>query len=174
MVEALGSSADPRSRKSGGCLELAETWPESALALNNAAWALVKLPDSPEADSRRGLRLAERPASSSLEQRELSRVSEHSWRGSVPHGSVRKAQATLNRSNQLNRNREPADLAFLAMTQHRLDQVEAARATLERLREVMKDPKTAANEENQGFLREAESVILNSSDLPEDVIAPHQ
>ena len=36
----------------------------------------------------------------------------------------------LTRSNQLNGNREPADLAFLAMAQHRLNQVETARATL--------------------------------------------
>ena len=57
------------------------------------------------------------------------------------------------------------------MTQQRLNQTEAARATLERLREVMKDPKTAANAENQAFRREAESVILNSSELPEDVFA---
>jgi hypothetical protein len=36
----------------------------------------------------------------------------------------------------------------------------------------MKAPRTAANEENQGFLREAESDILNSSGVLEDVFAP--
>jgi hypothetical protein len=30
----------------------------------------------------------------------------------------------------------------------------------------------AVNAENQGFLREAEAVILNSPELPEDVFAP--
>jgi hypothetical protein len=87
-------------------------------------------------------------------------------------GQYEKAQATLKRSNELNGDRQPADLAFLAMTQHRLKQVEATLATLERLREVMRDPETAANEENRRFLREAESVILNSPELPEDVFAP--
>jgi hypothetical protein len=50
--------------------------------------------------------------------------------------------------------------------------LEAARATLERLRAVMKNPEIAANAENQGFLREAETVILNSPELPEEVFAP--
>jgi hypothetical protein len=37
-----------------------------------------------------------------------------------------KARATLKRSNQLSGDRQPAELAFLAMTQHRLSQAEAA------------------------------------------------
>ena len=118
------------------------------MALNNAAWALVKLPNRPEADSRRGLRLAEEACQ--LEPGTTGAYSQHVGVAQYRTGQYEKAQATLTRSNQLNGNREPADLAFLAMTQHRLNQVEAARATLERLREVMKDPKTAGNEENQG------------------------
>jgi hypothetical protein len=154
-------------------LALAETWPESALALNEAAWPLVKLPSRPEADFRRGLRLAEQACQ--LEP-------ENSWRycaylntlgvAQYRAGQYEKARATLTQSNRLNGNRSPADLAFLAMTQHRLNQVAAARATLERLREVMKGPNFAGNLENQGFLGEAESVMRNSPDLPEDVFAP--
>ena len=83
-----------------------------------------------------------------------------------------KARATLKRSNELSGNRQPADLAFLAMTQHRLNQPEAARATLERLRAVMKDPDIADFDVNQDFLHEAETVILSSPELPEDVFAP--
>jgi tetratricopeptide (TPR) repeat protein len=150
-------------------LALAETWPESPEALNNAAWGLVKLPNRPEADSRRGLRLAETAC-----QLEPDNGAYLNTLGVAQYrtGQYEKAQATLTRSNQLNGSRQPADLAFLAMTQHRLNQVEAARATLERLREVMKDPKIAASAENQGLLREAETVILNSPELPEEVFAP--
>jgi WD40 repeat protein/tRNA A-37 threonylcarbamoyl transferase component Bud32 len=142
---------------------------QSAEALNHAAWELVKLPNRPEADSRRGLRLAE--AACRLEPNNgvylntLGVAQYHT-------GQYEEAQATLTRSNQLNGNRQPADLAFLAMTQHRLNQGEAARATLQRLRELMKVPEIAANAENQGFLREAETVILNSPELPEEVFAP--
>jgi tRNA A-37 threonylcarbamoyl transferase component Bud32 len=150
-------------------LAVAQSWPDSALALNNAAWALVKRPNRPEVDSRRGLRLAEvacqlEPGNGAY----LTTLGVAQYRT----GQYEKAQVTLKRSNGLHGNREPADLAFLAMTQHRLHQAEAARATFERLRELMKDPKIAANAENQGFLREAEAVILNSPELPEEVFAP--
>jgi tetratricopeptide (TPR) repeat protein len=158
---------DPEVR--AAALALAETLPESPGVLNAAAWALVGLPNRPEADSRRDLHLAE--ADCRLEPNNgfsLNTLGVAHYRT----GQYEKAQATLTRSNQLNENRLPANLAFLAMTQHRLNQVEAARATLERLREVMKDPQIAANEENQRFLREAETVILNSPELPEEVLAP--
>jgi eukaryotic-like serine/threonine-protein kinase len=150
-------------------LALAQPWPDLPSALNDAAWALVKLPNRPEADSRRGLRLVEtacqlEPNSGAF----LNTLGVAQYRT----GQYEKAQATLERSNELQGNREPAELAVLTMTLHRLHHVEAARATQERLREVMKDPKIGANEENQGFLREAESVLLKSSDLPEEVFAP--
>jgi tetratricopeptide (TPR) repeat protein len=175
VVESLRSSADVDPSVLPFAIELAETWPESALALNDTAWAMVKRPDSSEAAYRRGLRRAERacqlePGNSGNYRAFLNTLGVAQYRT----GQYDNAQATLTRSNQLNRNREPADLAFIAMAQLRLNQVAAARETLERLREVMKDPKTAANEENQAFLREAESVILNSFELPGDVIAPKQ
>jgi hypothetical protein len=154
-------------------LALAETWPEptSAWDLNNSAWALVKRPNRPEADSRRGLRLAERAC-----QLEPNNGAYLNTLGVAKYrmGQYEKSQATLTQSNRLNGNRGPADLAFLAMTQHRLHQVEAARATFQRLREVMKDPRIAANAENQGFLREVESAIPNSPEQPKDVLAPQR
>jgi WD40 repeat protein len=151
-------------------LAMAETWPESASALNEAAWTLVKLPDRPEADFRRGLRLAEQacrlePGNGRNYRPYLNTLGVAQYRA----GQYEKARATLTQSNQLNGNRSPADLAFLAMTQQRLNQVAAARATLKRLREVIH---FARNPENQGFLREAESVMRNSPELPEDVFAP--
>jgi WD40 repeat protein len=151
-------------------LALAETWPESAEALNSAAWALVKLSNRPEADSRHGLRLAEAavrigPDNDGVYLNTLGVAQYRTCQ-------YKKAQATLTRSNELRGNREPADLAFLAMAQHRLNHVNEARATLELLRAIMKDPNYLASEEDQGFLREAESVILNSDVLPEDVFTP--
>jgi tetratricopeptide (TPR) repeat protein len=150
-------------------LALAETWPESPGGLNKAAWELVKLPNRSEADFRRGLRMAEaaiRTQPDNWAYRNTLGVAQYRM------GQYQKALATLERSNQLQGNREPADLTFLALTQHRLNQAEAARAMLERLREVMRDPNTAAREENQGFLREAELVILDWPELPGDAFAP--
>jgi WD40 repeat protein/tRNA A-37 threonylcarbamoyl transferase component Bud32 len=156
---------DPGVR--AAALALTETWPESPEALNNAAWEQVKLPNCPEADSRCGLRLAE--AACQLEPDNKAYLNTLGVAQYRTH-QYEKAHATLARSNQVNRNRDPADLAFLAMTQQRLGQVEAARSTLRRLREVM--PHVSDNAEDQGFLREAETVVLNSPELPEEVFAP--
>jgi hypothetical protein len=76
------------------------------------------------------------------------------------------ALATLTQSAKLNATKEgsqPADLAFLAMTQHQLGQKNEAKAPLDRLREIMKQPRWAQNTEAVGFLREAEELIMGSS-----------
>ena len=49
----------------------------------------------------------------------------------------------------------------MALAQHRLGQSEKARDTLGRLREVMRDPQRAGNQEAQAFLREAETIELD-------------
>jgi WD domain, G-beta repeat len=54
---------------------------------------------------------------------------------------------------------QPTALAFIAMTLHRLGQKDEARSTLARLRELVKAPEWASNEEAQDFLREAVGVI---------------
>jgi hypothetical protein len=55
------------------------------------------------------------------------------------------------------------------MSQHRLNQAEAARATLERLRAIMEEPEIASNRENQGLLREAEMIVPDPPTLPANV-----
>jgi tetratricopeptide (TPR) repeat protein len=158
---------DPAVR--AAALTLAETWPESPGDLNGVAWMLAAFPDPPEADSRRGLRLAE--AACQLEPDNwfhFNTLGVAQYRA----GQYEKALATLKRSDELSGHRQPAALAFLAMAQHRLNQREAARATLQRLRAVMKEPEIGDVGENQDFLHEAETVILNPPELPEDVFAP--
>jgi hypothetical protein len=63
--------------------------------------------------------------------------------------------------------RQPADVAFLAMTHFKLGQREKAQALLGELRQLMKQrqalveklPPWSGNAEAQGFLREAEELI---------------
>lgn len=86
------------------------------------------------------------------------------------YGLITEAVATLARSNNLNQQEEPADLAFLALAQHRLGQIEKARSILGRLREVMEHPKRAEDQESQAFLREAETIVLDQS-FPADPFA---
>ena len=138
-------AADPEIQ--AACLKLAGTWPESAEECNNVAWPLVRDPGRPEADYRRGLRLA--TAACRLEPDDgayLNTLGVAQYRS----GLVAEALATLTRSNDLNKQSEPADLAILALAQHRLGQSDKARATLARLREVMKDPQRAGNPEATG------------------------
>jgi tetratricopeptide (TPR) repeat protein len=169
VLDALRNDPALIPEARAAALALAATWSESRTALNNVSFGLVKLPNRPEADFRRGLRMAEEACRLEPDNGDyLNTLGVAQYR----MGQYQKAQATLERSNQLQGNQEPADLAFLAMTQHRLNQEKAARATLLRLREVMKDPNIAGNEENRSFLREAESVILGSPELPEEVFAP--
>lgn len=54
---------------------------------------------------------------------------------------------------------DPLDLAFLAMTQHRLGKKDEAKATLGRLRKIMKQPHWAQDDESIGFLHKAEELI---------------
>jgi hypothetical protein len=90
-------------------------------------------------------------------------------------GKYAEAVATLTRSDQLNAPRFggsiPADLAFLALAQHRLGQTEKARATLGRLRVAMKKPQWDKEPEAQGFLREAEAIEFGLV-FPADPFAP--
>jgi WD40 repeat protein/serine/threonine protein kinase len=77
-------------------------------------------------------------------------------------GRLAEALAVLTRSEKLNATKEgpkPEDLAFLATAQHELGKKEEAKATLARLREIMKQAGWANNAEAQGFLREAETLI---------------
>ncbi len=150
------------------CLKLARTLSESAEDCNSAGWDLLRDPGRQQADYRRGLRLAQaacrlEPEGSSY----LNTLGVAQYRC----GLMAEALATLKRSNDLNTQREPADLAFLALAQQRLGQSDEARVTLSRLREVMKDPRWAGDSEAQAFLREAEMIELDRV-FPADPFAP--
>ena len=77
-------------------------------------------------------------------------------------GRYSDALATLTKSDKLNATKGgsfPHDLAFLAMARHQLGKKDEAKATLARLREVLKQPGWAKQAESQVFLREAEELI---------------
>jgi hypothetical protein len=149
-------------------LELARSWTESVERFNAAAWNLVQAPGHPEADTRRALRLAAaacrlRPDSG----RELNTLGVAQYRA----GQYALALTTLERSNTLNGQKEPADFAFLAMAQHQLGQRDQALATLDRLRRLLKQSPNLTTAENLGFLREAESLIELDAAFPTDPFA---
>jgi tetratricopeptide (TPR) repeat protein len=139
--------------------QVVQTHQEDAGALNEAAWKVVKTRDA----GRDAYALALRQAEAAV------RLDPGTWAplntlGVAQYrlGRYADALATLTKSEKLNIAQvgiQPADLAFLAMAQHHLGQKEKAQASLERLREIMKQPRWAKNEEAQGFLREAEALM---------------
>jgi hypothetical protein len=78
-------------------------------------------------------------------------------------GKYPEALQVLTRADRLNATPKggsaPADLAMLALTQHRLGHADEARDLLARLRERMKDDRRGQDEEARGLLREAELCI---------------
>jgi uncharacterized protein HemY len=141
---------------------MAERFPPQATpeALNNASWAVVRRPDVDAAAYQLALRQAE------AARRQMP--NDGNLLNTLGVGQYRlnqypEALATLTGSAKLNAPRykgpHPADLAFLAMTYHRLGQPKQAWATLGQLRDRMKEPNFAKNEECQEFLREAAALL---------------
>jgi WD40 repeat protein len=167
-------------------LRLAETWPEPREAILHAAWEIVKGPGASDQEYRRALRLAERAAAL---YRESGLYSELPYPpvffGGWPlnllgialyrGGSYPEARDSLERSRaiskQSQRDMEPVEMAFLAMTEHRLGRREAARKTLADLRTTLASKKPPY-ELFIPYLREAALLIEGyPSTLPNDVFA---
>jgi WD40 repeat protein len=137
-------------------LALAEIFPENALAFNNAAAAVVRLPGADASAYERALRQTE--IACRLAPNNAAYLN---TRGLAYYrvGEYPKALATLERSNKLRKGTIPEDLAFLAMAQHKFGLKEQAQEALAQLREVLKQPQWAGNAEAHTFLRDAEKVL---------------
>ena len=57
----------------------------------------------------------------------------------------------------------PADIAFIAMAHYQLGNMKETQAFLQQLRELMKTPKWAKDEESQGYLKEVEALVKGKS-----------
>jgi WD40 repeat protein len=137
---------------------------ERANKLLADCWRVVKLPGRDSGSYLMALRNAEEALRLAPDYSEiLSAVGVAQYRS----GRYQDALATL---------RDHADhsstvtLAFLAMVQQRLGQSDAARGTLNRLIEVIKESGAWATEKDEGFLREAESVLFDAG-FPADPFA---
>jgi hypothetical protein len=143
-------------------LALAKSYPPQAAPedLNDASWAVARRPDADTAAYQLALRQAEAACRLAPDDGLLLNTL------GVAHyrlGHYPEALATLSRSAKLNatpsRGPHPTDLAFRAMTYHRLGQAAPARDALGRLRDRMKEPGFADGDESRAFLREAEKVV---------------
>jgi WD40 repeat protein/tRNA A-37 threonylcarbamoyl transferase component Bud32 len=155
-------------------LAFAQSYPGNGYRLNEASWRLVKSPKETAEKYRQALEWAQ--AACRIDPGNGTYLS---TLGSAQYRAGRYAEAleTLTRSEKLLaaqwelEGSHPADLAFLAMTHHRLGQKEKAEATLARSRETLKLPdyrieRGGENYVYHALLREAESLIEGQAAEP--------
>jgi WD40 repeat protein len=141
-------------------LQLAETFEESPYELDNADWDVVKVPGGKAEDYAVALRRAEKVC---------RLVSDHPAYVSTllaaqfRAGKYAEVLATFPIAERLHAEEAlgqlPSDWACRAMAEHFLGQADQARATLARLRELMKEPRWAHHQEATAFFAEAEALL---------------
>jgi hypothetical protein len=138
----------------------AERFQQDASQLATLSWTVAHRPGAAEAAYRTALLQAEEALRLAPGSDALSRVL-----GAAQYraGRYPEAAATLTAADRIHSQRpegpDPIELAFLAMTQHRLGKKEAADDALARLRQTVKKaaPQNAAA--LAAFVREAEDVL---------------
>jgi Flp pilus assembly protein TadD len=148
-------------------LALAEHYPEDARCLCAACRAVVCKPGLEPDQYRLALSRAE-AAARVAKLNPAFRISLGAAQYRV--GKYSEARDTLKGATPLIpvefRGAHPVHLAFLAMTHHRLGDEEAARKTLDQLREVMKTPSWARDNEAQDLAHEAEVLLRQPAPSP--------
>jgi hypothetical protein len=159
VLERLHADASLTEPAKARALALAESFSQDAYQLRMAARALVRKRDSDAAVYRKALRLAEAACRIQPENglhRSALGIAQYR------NGKFDEAAVTLTRADQINSKSPggsfPPDLAFLALAQHRLGRKQEARAALARLRETMKNPRWARDQDASAFLQEAQTI----------------
>jgi hypothetical protein len=154
-------------------LALADRIPENPWMLNLASFHVVSRPDAEAAAYRLALRQAEAACRLVPNDGLL-----HTTLGMAQYrvGRYQDALTTLSRADQLHTTHPDANLAFLALAQHRLGHTEQARVTSSRLRALMKEPRWARIDRDsaelvRAALHEAEAIELDRV-FPADPFAP--
>jgi hypothetical protein len=126
---------------------------EDASRLNSLAWGSVaRSEEGDPAALDRALRMSQRAVELSPSGSHLNTLGVALYRAE----RIDEALEALTRSNVENGGYEPADLAFLAMTHHRLGHAQEARVALADLRELLSDHD---DPEGRAFLLEAEGLM---------------
>jgi WD40 repeat protein/serine/threonine protein kinase len=141
-------------------LQLAQKQDEDPYRLDLASWEVINKTGAKAEEYARALRLSEAAC------RQAPDIGVYVATLGVAQyrtGRYREAAATLARAYDLMTvvpfGSFPSNLSFRAMSEHHLGQRDQARATLERARALMKEPRWSKNEEAIRFMREAESLI---------------
>jgi tetratricopeptide (TPR) repeat protein len=162
VVSSLEAEPNLATEIRAEAIAQARTHIDHPFALNWAAWRVVRTTGRAAAAYSRALRLVQKAGAMRPTAETLRTLGVSQYRT----GAYREAVATLEKGAALRDKPGAADLAFLAMTKQKLGDTSAARDALERLRTEMKKPDNAKEEELQGFLREAEALVLGVGGKP--------
>jgi hypothetical protein len=150
-------------------LRLAETHGEDPEKLRQLAWQTARTPGrGPDAYQ---LALHQAEAARDLEQPNLSydiAVGAAQYRLGQYEQSVKSLTAAQRIRTMPGRRPDWTDLPFLAMAHHKAGRPEQARAALARLRETLKQPRWAKDDELNQLLMEAEQVVSPSLSASEN------
>jgi hypothetical protein len=153
-------------------LELAGHVPENPYALNEVSWSVVQRPDAGAAAYQRALQQAEQACRLVPQDGEfLTTLGAAQYRV----GNGREAVATLTLADQIMSRIDPSRtverLAFLALAQHRLGNLEEARTALGRLRLIVNQPGREQYATAPAPFREIEALEQDLA-FPADPFAP--
>jgi tetratricopeptide (TPR) repeat protein len=163
VLAALQTDQSIREPVRKEALALAERYWDDPARLIKASWAIVSRPGASSGQYGRALRCAEaacrlQPEEGSL----LTTLGVAQYRV----GQFAEALQTLQRSAERQRTRFkspfPTELAFLAMTCHRLGKRDQAQEYFDQLRQKLARPLWANDEQGKLFLREAEALVHGS------------
>jgi tetratricopeptide (TPR) repeat protein len=155
LARLIGWRRRPESRKLA--LSLVDRYQEATdpKRYHDAAWPVIRHPYANPFQYRFALMQAETACRLAPEETKyLIALGAAQYRT----GKYKEAGETLQKAEPTNKDM-PAHLAFLTMAHHHLGMKNEAKATLARLREVMKQERWANDADAQGFLREAEETL---------------
>jgi WD40 repeat protein len=137
---------------------------EDAEKLTKESWHTVSKPDANSEDYRRALQNAEK--ANDFESNNWS-ILKTLGAAQYRVGSYEDALGTLTNANKMRTDAQeeadPANVAFLAMTLHKLDRAKDAQAALDRMRDLCKDKRFAGGKKVQAFLFEAEKLFAGKN-----------
>jgi tetratricopeptide (TPR) repeat protein len=160
VLDRLRQGPNLRAALRERALHQAERYRQHPVTLDATSWAVARSKDRKAEQYRRALLEAETAC-----QLTPDNGSYLTTLGAVQYRLGRYAAAleTLRRSSMLNAARAeecpPYDLAFLAMTQHRLGSSEQAAACWEHLRAMVKQPRWSSDALSQSLLNEASELL---------------
>jgi hypothetical protein len=156
VLAAIRTDAGPSELIRQEAIKLAETYPENAMALNQASWAVVPRPGGEAVAYQRALRQAEAACRLAPVPDFLSTLGVAYYRV----GRYLEARATLEKSIALSASKglDTVALYFLAMCHNRLGDTAKARDCFERAK-ASHARNTAQSGQLKQYLKEAETVL---------------